>query len=457
MIFSSARSARQTPQPQKNEQAMNSKIGIVIGREFMERVHKKSFIITTLLMPVLMLGLMCAPALIMSVAKGETRNILVVDDSGFIAQSLKSDEETAFSVADVSLDSALSRTDINGVLYIPADVESGNKAVRLYSNGASSMSLESSITSSINDIIEQKRLKEYNIENLGAIMEQIHSDVRLQGIRNDREEGENQSSTILSYILGVALTFLLYMCLLLYGQMVMTSIIEEKNNRVLEIVVSSVSPTQLMLGKICGICLVAVTQIVIWGILIAAMSAFVLPSVMPADVSAEMAALNAGTLDVNSATTDMDLLQAISMMGNVGYILQLFGMLLLFLIGGFLLYSAIYAAIGSSVDNIQDASQLQSFVIFPIIIGIIFGMTAASDPSSPLSLWMSYIPFTSPMVMMARIPSGIPGWQIAVSLVILYLSFFALVWVAAKIYRVGIFMYGKKPTIKDLIRWARYK
>lgn len=145
------------------------------------------------------------------------------------------------------------------------------------------------------------------------------------------------------------------------------------------------------------------------------------------------------------------------MMGNVSYILGLFGLLILFLVGGFLLYSAIYAAIGSAVDNIQDAGQLQSFVIFPIIIGIVFGMTAASDPTSSVSFWCSMIPFTSPMVMMARIPSGIPAWEIVVSLVLLFATFFACVYVAAKIYRVGIFMYGKKPTFRDLIRWTRYK
>ena len=145
------------------------------------------------------------------------------------------------------------------------------------------------------------------------------------------------------------------------------------------------------------------------------------------------------------------------MLGNVGYIIQLFALLLLFLIGGFMLYSAIYAAIGSAVDNIQDAGQLQSIIVVPIIFGIIFGMMAASDPTSSLSLWTSMIPFTSPMVMMARIPFGIPMWQIAVSVAILYASFFVTVWLAGKIYRVGIFMYGKKPTVKELIKWMRYK
>lgn len=436
---------------------MTSKIGIIIRREFMERVTKKSFIITTLLMPVIMLALMTVPALIAMFSEGDNRNVLVVDESGIIAPKLENTNTVSFAVSPVSLDSALAREDVDAVLVIPSDITVGQKTLRLYTNSASSISLEGAITGQVNDIIEAKRLESYNISDLDKIVAAVHSDVSLQSFRNDKEQGEQEASTILSYSLGIVLTLLLYMCMLLYGQMVMTSIIEEKNNRVLEIIVSSVKPTQLMLGKICGIGLVAVTQIVIWGVLIASMSAFLLPALVPADMAADMTALNSGTVEVSSLNTDVELLQALSLMGNVGYILQMFGLLLLFLIGGFMLYSAVYAAIGSAVDNIQDAGQLQSIVIFPIIIGMVFGMTAASDPTSSLSVWTSMIPFTSPMVMMARIPFGIPAWEIVVSLIILYLSFFLLVWLAAKIYRVGIFMYGKKPTIKELIRWARYK
>ena len=319
------------------------------------------------------------------------------------------------------------------------------------------MNLESEVRDQVNSIIETHRLGAYHIADLDRIMAQVHSDISLSSYRIDAEQGSKETSTVVSYLLGIVLTMLLYMCLLMYGQMVMTSIIEEKNNRVLEIVVSSVKPAQLMLGKICGIGLVALTQIVIWGVLMSVMSAFVLPALLPQSVAADVAAMNAGSVDVATLTTDSDLLGAIAVLGNVGYIIQLFGLLILFLVGGFLLYSAIFAAIGSAVDNIQDAGQLQSVIIIPIILGIMFGMMAANDPTSQLSLWMSMIPFTSPMVMMARVPFGIPGWEIAVSLVVLYLSFLCMVWLAAKIYRVGIFMYGKKPTLKELIRWARYK
>ena len=424
----------------------------------MERVTKKSFIITTLLMPIVMLGLMLTPVLISMFAEGDHREVVVIDRSQTIAPSLQSNESLSFVTSESDdWQEVISRDGVNAVLVIPDDVVDGQSAIRLYTDGPSSMMLESSITSQVNDIIEEHRLKQYDIADLSNIIAAVHSDVSLQSISYDADGGEKESSTMLSYMLGIILTMLLYMCLLLYGQMVMTSIIEEKSNRVLELVVSSVKPMQLMLGKICGIGLVAVTQILIWTVLIAGMSAFVLPAILPAGVAAEMSALNAGTADLSGMTTDIGLLQALSVLGDVSYILQLFGLLLLFLIGGFMLYAAIYAAIGSAVDNIQDAGQLQSVVIFPIIIGIIFGMTAASDPTSTMSEWMSMIPFTSPMVMMARIPFGIPAWEIAVSLVILYASFFVMVWVAGKIYRVGIFMYGKKPSVKELIRWMRYK
>lgn len=431
---------------------------IVIRREFLERVKKKSFIITTLIMPLVMLALMVTPVLISMYATGDAKKVMVIDRSQVLATGLTDSETITFtdmpaSEGDDYWKHALDNEEVDAVLIIPADIVDGAAGVKLYTAGASSMNLEMEITSRLNSLIENQRIQNYGYKDLRQIIDAVHSDVSLQSITYDGDD-EKASSTTLSYILGIALTMMLYMCLLIYGQMVMTSIIEEKGNRVLELVVSSVKPTQLMLGKICGIGLVAVTQIIIWGVLIAAMSAFLLPALLPADVAAQVTAINAGGA---AGGEDIGIIQAISVLGNVGYIIRLFGLLLLFLIGGFMLYSAIYAAIGSAVDNIQDAGQLQSIIVVPIIFGIIFGMMAASDPTSSLSLWTSMIPFTSPMVMMARIPFGIPMWQIAVSLIILYLSFFCTVWLAGKIYRVGIFMYGKKPTLKELVRWMRYK
>lgn len=437
---------------------MLSKTGLIIRREYLERVTKKSFLITTLLMPVVMLALMFTPVLIAEFSESEERTIVILDESGEIASQMQSDQSITFTEVNDEEEGrqALTNESASGLLVIPANIFEPGASVQLLSSEPSSINVESAVTSQLNSIIEHQRMKDYGIEGLDSIMNSVTSDVSLVTRQFNADGDDRESSTIVSYILGLVLTMLLYMCLLLYGQMVMTSIIEEKTNRVLEIVVSSVKPQQLMLGKICGIGLVAVTQILIWGVLIAGASALLLPGMVSPDIAEQVQALNANTLSADSGA-NIDMLQAISMLGNVGYLLQLFALLLLFLIGGFMLYAAMYAAIGSAVDNIQDAGQLQSVIILPVICGIIFAMQAASDPSSGLSFWTSIIPFTSPMVMMARIPFGVPGWEVAVSLVVLYASFFGMVWLAAKIYRVGIFMYGKKPSLKEMVRWIRYK
>lgn len=428
-----------------------SKTGIIIGREYAERVKKKSFIITTFLMPLFIVALMAIPTLIVIMGGTETRRVTVVDPDGIIAPQLENNSSVEFVTATESADTAAG-SDAT-ILIIPTGLIENDQPLELIAGEAASMMLENEISSQVEKIVEAERMKGYDID-VKSILASVESNLTVNTTRTDRDT--NTSSTV-SYILGFILTFLLYMILLLYGQMVMTSIIEEKNNRVLEIVVSSVKPTGLMLGKILGIALVAVTQVIIWAILIVVFSSLLLPAILPADVAADIATINAGNTGALQSTIDGDLLAALAIFADPWYIISLFTILLLFLIGGFLLYAAIFAAIGSAVDNIQDASQLQTVASLPIIFGIVFGMMAATDPVSSLSVWTSMIPLTSPMVMMARIPYGIPGWQIALSLVLLYLSFIAMVWVAAKIYRVGIFMYGKKPTVKDLIRWARYK
>lgn len=437
---------------------MKSNISIIISREFKERVAKKSFIVTTILMPVLMLALMVAPALIMSLSTPDERTLAVIDESGIVLPTLVEHQPDYLVLAPTaeSLDSALRSDRYNGVLVIGADVAANPKAT-LYMHDAASVELEGLLTSQIGDAVRDYRLKSYNIDNIQQILDESEADVNLSTIRVD-DEGEGEStSSFLSFGIGLFSTFILYMFLLMYGQMVMTSIIEEKSNRVLELVVSSVKPTQLMLGKILGVGLVAVVQIIIWALLLGAMSMVVMPMLVPDAVMSQVNAMNAGTLDAASASVDMDMLQAISYFGSPAAILSLFGYLLLFLIGGFLFYASIFAAIGSAVDNIQDASQLQSFAVIPIILALIFSITVAQEPNSTLAVWLSMIPFTSPMVMLCRIPFSIPAWEIVTSLLILYISFMVMAWISGKIYRVGIFMYGKKPNIKDLIRWARYK
>ena len=382
---------------------------------------------------------------------------MVVDNSNVIAGSLQNTDEVTYIVTNEPVDSLLADKSIDGVLIIDQDIVNKPSGLSLYTNEASSMNIESNIRSQVESTIEQERLKQYDIENLDQIMKEVKANVTMQTYRNDKEEGNKASSSELSYIVGLLMDMLLYFFLILYGQMVMTSIIEEKNNRVLEIMVSSIKPAQLMLGKIVGIGLVAVTQVLIWAVLMSICSGVLLPALMPADVMNEVTAYSAGTIDITTATNDVDMLHIISVLSNVGYILTLFAYLLLFLVGGFLFYAAMYAAIGSAVDNIQDAGQFQGIILAPVLVGFVLSTSIVADPNSTLATVMSMIPFTSPMIMMSRIPFGIAAWEIVVSLVILYASFFGTVWLAAKIYRVGIFMYGKKPTIKEIIRWVKYK
>ena len=435
-----------------------NKIGIIIAREFNERVRKKSFIITTILMPVLMIAMMAAPTLMMIFAKGETKTLLVVDESGVVASQLTGDDDVVFETSDLTPDEARACTDRFGVLWIGSDIVDNPSNAKLYTNSSSSMSLESSISSQMEKIIERERLKRYDIENLEQIMRDVKASVTLTTYRNDlADEGEDKEATSsgMAYMMGIVLGMMLYMFLLIYGSMVMTSVIEEKGSRVLDVLVSSVPPFQLMMGKILGVAAVAVTQIAIWAVLVCGVGAVVLPAIMPDDVMQSVEAVQSGAITSAEAGFDADMLSAVSMATDPSRIVMMFVWLLLFLVGGFLFYSAMFAAVGSSVDSIQDAQQLQTPVTIPIILAIILAMSVFNDPNSSLAFWGSIIPFTSPVVMMARIPFDIATWQIVLSLALLYVSVAGMAWAAGKIYRVGIFMHGKKPSLKELLSWIR--
>jgi len=421
---------------------MKSGLSIVIAREYLERVKRKSFIISTLLVPLLMIAMMFAPALIMIFSDSESKTVAVIDDTGVLAARMKSNNEIKFVVTcDEPVDSARSNSGYDAILVLGAKaIDKPQDAVKLYSHGSLTMNSDSYITSQVSDAIEDVRLQAYNIENLDRILREVKVDLTLPVIDIDKEE-DTATSSVLSYILALAMDMMLYMFILIYGQMVMTSIIEEKTNRVLELVVSSVKPQWLMLGKIIGVGLVAITQILIWTGILGLCSSFALP-MMAAMPEASNEPMFAGML---------------AQLSDVGFMVSLAVYMLLFFIGGYLFYSAIFAAIGSAVDNIQDASQLTSIATMPVIIGIIASMSVINNPTSDMAFWLSIIPFTSPMTMMSRLPFGVPAWETVLSLVVLYISFMFLLWLCAKIYRVGIFMYGKKPTLVEIIRWARYK
>ena len=435
-------------------------IGLIIMREFKERVYKKSFILTTLLMPLLMVVISVAPTLIMIFAKGETKSISVIDNSGIIASRLESNEDVQFiTIPDGDLQAELKKSlesEEFGLLYIGEDVVKNPNNIQLYTNSSSSMLIEDAITDQIEEIVEAERLKEHNISDLKQILDAIEVDISLTTFRNDNQEQTASSSAASSFI-GIILGFVLYFFLVIYGSIVMQSIIEEKNSRILEVLVSTVRPFDMMMGKILGVASVALTQIAIWGVLLIVISAAVIPAVMPDDILAGVEAVKAGADAATLATdVDMEAITALASIMDTGYIAQIVALLLLFMMGGFLLYAAMYAAVGASVDQAQDAQQLTTPITIPIIFAFLILTMVMNDPNSPVVVWCSMIPFTSPIVMMGRIPSGIATWEIILSLVLLYATFIVMVWLAGKIYRVGIFMHGKKPSFKDLYRWLKY-
>ena len=435
-------------------------ISLIIAREFKERVYKKSFILTTLLMPLLLAAISIAPTLIMIYAKGETKQISVIDNSGIIAPQLTSNQSVQFSISESGdlqqeLISSLDSQTF-GVLYIGSDIVENPNNIQLYTNASSSMSIEDAIVEQVEDIIEAERLKAYNIDNLPQILEQVAVDINLATFRNDDQSAASSSAA--SSFVGIALGFMLYFFLMIYGTMVMQSVIEEKSSRILEVLVSTVRPFDMMMGKILGVAAVAVTQIAIWGVLIILTSAFVVPAIMPDDILANVQTLQAGgdITTMASSGVDTSAITALASIMDTGYIARIVSMLILFMVGGFLLYAAMYAAIGASVDQAQDAQQLTTPITLPIIFSFIILTTIMNDPNSPLVFWCSLIPFTSPIVMMGRIPSGIPTWEIVLSLSLLYTTFIVMVYIAGKIYRVGIFMHGKKPSFKELYKWLKY-
>lgn len=443
-----------------------NKIGIIIGREFNERVRKKSFIITTLLTPLLMIGLMVAPMLLTQYTGSEQKYIAVVDDSKLIGQHLQSNDEILFEQTPLTIELArIEYSDRFAILHIGKSIMENPGDVRLYTNSTASITLEMNIASQLESVIEEIKLQRLNIEDLPSILASIKTNINLQSYSNgtpadsdsESSTGEKANSSIVATVVAYVLSFMLYMFILIYGVMVMQSVIEEKNSRVLEVMVSTVRPLDMMLGKILGVASVALLQIAIWIALIMGVGYFVMPELIPDEMSMAVAMLQQGASPESLGTdTDMGLLQAIATLTDMGYLMKIIGSLLVFMVGGFLLYAALFAAIGSAVDNPQDAQQLQTPVTIPIILSLFVMLSVINDPTSELAFWFSMIPLTSPIVMMARIPYDIPGWEIALSLGILIATFIIVVWFAGKIYRVGILMHGKKPSIKELWKWMKY-
>ena len=439
-----------------------NKIGLIVEREFTERVRKKSFIITTLLTPLFMIAMMVAPGLMMMKGGSSTKNVVVIDNTTdqFVGKQLTSGKTVEFKLLGEGTTLGQARTQYSnadiayGILVIGSDVLDNPQNIQFILNDASSMSVEENIQNQIQGILRTERLSRYDIENIDQILADANIRVNgLQTLKNNGQEDESgmeETSTVASWAMGLILGMLLYFILIVYGQQVLQSVIDEKQTRVLDVMVTSCTPFELMMGKILGIALVAALQIVIWAVLVIGASAFVMPMIMG---NSGMDAMTAAA----SAASDPEVVGIMSKLTNVGYLAGLFLELLLYIVGGFLFYASMYAAIGSAVDTPQDAAQFNGIIMMPVIVAIIVMMNVMNDPNSDMVFWCSMIPFTSPIVMMARIPFGIPTWQVIVSLVVLYISFLLMTWLAGRIFRVGVFMHGKKPTWKDLGAWIKMK
>ena len=441
-----------------------NKINIIILRELTTRVKKKSFIIMTILMPFLMVLLVMAPVLLGQITGDNQERIAVIDQTGKYADCLKSNKEYVFVRYD-KMEASLKSdtTDITAILTITADLAENPKAATLSSSKEMQLSAVSYIENALGEQVRREKMASYNIPNLDTILDEMDQGFTLNTVRWDADGNESESSGALSLGVGFLFTFLIYMFVLSYGGMVMSGVMEEKTNRIMEIMVSSVSPFQMMMGKIIGVALVGFVQIAIWAVMFAALSSGAMyllgPSATEAvqmaaspDVQSPLAAASADTSGLGGA----DFANVAALFGSIP-IAELCIMFVLMFIGGYLLYASFFAAVGASVNTTEDSSQFT----LPVMIVIVFGMYAAigsqGNTDGPLAFWSSLFPLTSPIVMMVRIPFGVPLWQEVLSLVLLYGTAIGMVWMAGRIYRVGILMYGKKPTFKDLLKWLTYR
>ena len=448
-------------------------LGIIISREYLTRVKKKSFLLTTFLVPILFAAMCILPSVIMFMAKDEGKKIAVVDQSGIVLPYLvDSDAVTYEDFSSEPVDSMKIRFESLGldalVIVSPLDSVAKTVSVVSYSNKPLSVDLKDRIGSSAEEAVEDYRISLYDMGDLKQIMEDVKADVSVSTYTLDESGEEQITSSEVYMIISMVLSIIIYMFIALFSGMVMQSVIEEKSSRVVEVLVSSVKATELMFGKIIGVACVALTQFFLWIVLtlllVGGFSAFVgFDSLMGNPEQTEQ--MMQMTTQMQMGGVDMqEMTQAMADESGVGAVLTTLGninwgqMILAFVIYfalGYLLYASLFAAIGSAVENEADTNQLQLPVTIPLMLAFFVALYAFNAPDSAVVWWGSMIPLTSPIVMLARIPFGVPGWELALSIVLLVGTFVACGWLSAKIYKIGILMFGKKTTFKDLWKWLR--
>lgn len=436
-------------------------IYLVIKREYLARVKKRSFLIMTLLGPLLFVAFY-ATVIWVAIGSVDTKTVEVLDESGLFGKEFKDSEALKFHYLDTSLDSAkilFKKSEANALVYIPKNVIDQPKGLRIYSAKNVSMDLKSEIEKVVEKQIEDIKLREAGITH--KILEDSRVNVSSETISLS-EEGEKTSSSGAATVIGGICAFLIYMSVFIYGTQVMRGITEEKTSRIVEVIISSVKPFQLMLGKIIGVALVGLTQFVLWILITTALTSAT-SAVLSNKLSKESAQMaqemqktkmpNQGMPGGNVDNPVSEVLGAVSSL-NLPMIL---GCFLFYYLGGYLLYSALFGAVGAAVDNDADTQQFMLPITLPIIFSFVIAQFVLRDPDGTLAFWTSIVPFTSPIIMMVRIPFGVPAWELILSMVLLVLGFMGTTWLAARIYRVGILMYGKKVSYKELAKWIFYK
>ncbi|MRX46875.1 ABC transporter permease [Pedobacter puniceum] len=435
------------------------KVFLIIEREYLSRVKKKSFLILTFLVPSLFIAMYAAVFFIYKSEGESKKEFLVLDESGLFKNEFKNSETTTFKYADG--DYASNKSKIKNekdllLLYIPKDYASSND-IEILSAKKPGFSLLNDVEKQMENIIENKKLIAAGIDT--AVLKNSKTQININA-KQLTDEGEKDSNIGATYVVGFISSFLIYLSLFIYGAQVMRGVIEEKTNRIVEVIVSSVKPFQLMLGKILGIGAVGLTQFLLWIILSSTISIaagkFLTPDQQT--VTTEKVDTKASTTNTNpNKTQESPAIKFINAANTINFP-YIIGSFLFYFIGGYLIYSALFAAVGSAVDNETETQQFMFPITLPLIFTFIVGMNVIiNNPDGPLAFWLSMIPLTSPIAMMIRIPFGVPAWELILSIVLLIAGFVFTTWIASRIYRVGILMYGKKVTYKELAKWFFYK
>ncbi len=436
-----------------------SKIHLIIKKEYTERVMKRSFILMTFLTPVLLVGIGLLPMLIMQMRVEKKNHIVVIDQTGLYRHALPESETYTFEFTDLPVSQVREENrdskSFTALLHITDDLSRNPSGATLYSEKQLGIELVEYLKSLLSRCVEEQKLASYDIPGLKEIVQDAKVQLHIATIKWDEQGSEKVVSSELAVFIGMMAALLIYMFIFIYGMQVTMSVMQEKSNRIVEIIVSSVRPFELMMGKVVGVALVGLTQMFMWVVL--TMLLFSVSFLFVGDSNMLQAAAEPAALQGLESSDDLTALaaQAYAFISSFNW-LQIGILFFVYFLGGYFFYASLFAAIGAAVDSEADVQQFNVVLTFPIVLSIFAAIYSTRDPESSLAFWTSIIPFTSPVVMMSRLPFDVPAWEIALSLAVLVLSFVGSIWLSGKIYRTGILMYGKSPSWKELWKWIRY-